>query len=546
MKRYFFLLGILWMILFTSQAQDKVIDNPFVESYSSGSIFLNKIVCSDTGTWLYMDGYSAPGSWIQIAPESVLTGENGRIYKLVSSENIQLGEKIYMPESGNVSFVLYFEPLAKEERIVSFSEGNADGAFKINAIHLKKEKKPKMAVCCKIEGEVVDRPQSSRLKLIKANGDTRTTGVYIPIRNNRFSYELDCAEEEAYELVFIDEQNNGAWRPVPFFAESGTVRFTLYPMDRSPENKIEGGKLNDEFRLFSQTLDELFDYGLIQKKHKTLRESNSYYSEAALALMEEMKNTKDNAKQDSLSKKYNQMQKSGELLTSAGQALQKEGEILQEKRKAWTFQYVEEHPTIVGYRILIQGLFWDIQNKTHGNMLFDQTVYDRLYREVYAPLYPKHVYTTTMKNMLEGQAAIVVGGRYIDFTAPDLQGNPVTLSSRIQGNVALIDLWASWCGPCRKMSVSLIPVYEKYKDKGFTIIGVAREENNTNAMEKAIAQHKFPWLNLVELNDKARIWEKYGVGNSGGATFLVDASGNILAISPTAEEVDKILNDLFE
>lgn len=34
MKRYFFLLGILLMILFTSQAQDKVIDNPFVESYS--------------------------------------------------------------------------------------------------------------------------------------------------------------------------------------------------------------------------------------------------------------------------------------------------------------------------------------------------------------------------------------------------------------------------------------------------------------------------------------------------------------------------------
>lgn len=53
-----------------------------------------------------MVGYSASGSWIQIAPESVLTGENGRIYKLVSSENIQLGEKIYMPESGNVSFVL--------------------------------------------------------------------------------------------------------------------------------------------------------------------------------------------------------------------------------------------------------------------------------------------------------------------------------------------------------------------------------------------------------------------------------------------------------
>ena len=103
---------------------------------------------------------------------------------------------------------------------------------------------------------------------------------------------------------------------------------------------------------------------------------------------------------------------------------------------------------------------------------------------------------------------VKVGGSYIDFTAPDLEGNMVKLSDQIKGKVALIDLWASWCGPCRRLSSSMIPVYETFKDKGFTVVGIARENNNTDAMKKAIEQDKYPWLNLVELNDKGNIWEE--------------------------------------
>ena len=546
MKKYFFLWAALYLSLNGLQAQEKVIDNPYVESYSSEMLSLDKIVCTDTATLLYIDVYNAPGNWIQIASESVLTGKSGRVYKLLSSENIRLDEKVYIPESGTIYFILLFEPLNGEEDIISFSEGNMDGAFKIDAIHLLKGKKPEAAFCCKIEGVVIDRPQSNRLKLVKAGGDTRSSGTFIPIRNNRFSYELNCEEEEAYELVFMDERNNGAWRPVPFFAEPGTVRFALYPMERNSENKVEGGQLNKEYYAFLQQENELFDFTVMQEKRRQLMESNAYYSDSANILLDKIRNTGDEPERDSLMYVYNQMKKTGESLTLEGRELQREAEKLTEERKAWTFRYMEERPTIVGYRILIQQLFWNIQRKTHENILFDRTVYDRLYTEVYAPLYPGHIYTKTMKNMLESQDAIKVGGRFVDFTAPDLQGKPVTLSEQIQGNVALIDLWASWCGPCRKMSVSLIPVYEKYKDKGFTIVGVAREDTNTKAMEQAIALHKFPWLNLVELNDQARIWEKYGVGNAGGATILVDASGRIMAISPTAEEVDRMLADLFE
>ena len=62
-------------------------------------------------------------------------------------------------------------------------------------------------------------------------------------------------------------------------------------------------------------------------------------------------------------------------------------------------------------------------------------------------------------------------------------------------------------------------------------------------MERALAQDGYPWLNLLELRDENGIWNKYGVSNAGGITVLVDRDGTILAIHPTAEEVERILQE---
>ncbi|UVQ73515.1 hypothetical protein NXY30_21220 [Bacteroides faecis] len=48
------------------------------------------------------------------------------------------------------------------------------------------------------------------------------------------------------------------------------------------------------------------------------------------------------------------------------------------------------------------------------------------------------------------------------------------------------------------------------------------------------------------MNDAGKIWEKYGIGNAGGGTFLVDKEGKILLIQPTAEEVKACLDKLLQ
>ena len=52
-----------------------------------------------------------------------------------------------------------------------------------------------------------------------------------------------------------------------------------------------------------------------------------------------------------------------------------------------------------------------------------------------------------------------------------------TLLESSKGKVVILDLWATWCPPCRKEIPGFINLYKKYKDKGLEIIGVAFDEN---------------------------------------------------------------------
>ena len=132
------------------------------------------------------------------------------------------------------------------------------------------------------------------------------------------------------------------------------------------------------------------------------------------------------------------------------------------------------------------------------------------------------------------------GKPYIDYTVRNTDGQLVPISTLTKGKVALIDLWASWCGPCRRHSIALIPVYEKYKDKGFTVVAIAREQK-ADAMQKAMKRDGYPWPSLLELNDENGVWRKNGADNSGGAMYLIDRDGIILSTSIDAEELEPII-----
>lgn len=268
-----------------------------------------------------------------------------------------------------------------------------------------------------------------------------------------------------------------------------------------------------------------------------LRREGKVESLEMQALHKQFEGAKDKAEREKIGRLSQQLHRERKAYTPEYYELEERSMKAYDDFRAYSLDYIKADSSLVGLYLLKDLME---RSKSQGK---DLAPYITVYREIYASLFPGNTLARYVRNWISA-LDVKVGNRFVDFEAPDLEGTSHLLSKEIAGKVALIDLWASWCGPCRRTSLSMIPVYESYKDKGFTVVGVARERS-AGDMKAALAKDKYPWLNLLELNDRAKIWEKYGIGNGGGATFLVDREGKILAVRPTAEEVKAILDKIL-
>jgi len=219
--------------------------------------------------------------------------------------------------------------------------------------------------------------------------------------------------------------------------------------------------------------------------------------------------------------------------TPLAKGLTKRKENIQSEMKEYQQMYFSENPSMVAYSFLLKELIYK-----KGSFDIDKAK-DNL--KLLSKAHPGHPYNKLASDLLATEENIGIGKEYVDFSAPDLEGRTKDLSGLIDGKIALLDLWATWCGPCIAKSRTMVPVYEKYKDKGFTIIGVAGEFKDTEKLKSFLEKEKWQWPQLVELDRQNRIWNKYGIDNSGGGLILIDVNGKIIAKNPTAEEVMAVL-----
>lgn len=389
---------------------------------------------------------------------------------------------------------------------------------------------------CKITGKVVGR-SSDTLILMNALEDPRFANIKIHIADSTFSYDVDAEPAQAYWLVFQDEIETGSFRPIIFFPDDENINFTLHSMDQSENNIIEGGKLNRQFREFNELLESKFTerFQPINDSIGILFETNQYHSDSMSVLYDRLRQSSSQDSNIVIYKKMNGLRERGNHLTEKAKKFDIKIEEIRREQFQWILEYIEDNPTVVSYYLFIQRCL------IRPGENLDLSRFDKI-QKVLSDKFKDHPYSQIAKDLINSYN-IKVGGNFIDFTLPDLDGKKHKLSEIIDGKIALIDLWATWCGPCIATARTMIPVYNEYKDNGFTIVGVAAEIDNTDRLKKALEREKFPWLNLVELDHQNKIWDKYGISYSGGKTFLVDRNGEIIAISPTSEEVRKILKE---
>ncbi len=140
----------------------------------------------------------------------------------------------------------------------------------------------------------------------------------------------------------------------------------------------------------------------------------------------------------------------------------------------------------------------------------------------------------SLKERVAVMKTVVVGQKAPDFTMNDVNGNPVTLSSKIGSRLLLIDFWAAWCGPCRQENPNVARVFNEYKNKGFDIIGVSLDSKKEDWI-KAISDDKLTWTHVSDLLRGNNAAAKLYAINVIPSNFLLDEKGIIIARNLTGE-----------
>ena len=137
------------------------------------------------------------------------------------------------------------------------------------------------------------------------------------------------------------------------------------------------------------------------------------------------------------------------------------------------------------------------------------------------------------------EVATSAGNPYTDFTALTPEGEELSLSELVgKTDYVLVDFWASWCGPCRRLIPVLKDVYAS-QPKGRLQILSCSCDRDVDAWRKALEEEQMPWPQIHE-NEQYICNDKYGVVGI-PTTILIDKEGMIIARNPDEAELEAIL-----
>lgn len=136
-----------------------------------------------------------------------------------------------------------------------------------------------------------------------------------------------------------------------------------------------------------------------------------------------------------------------------------------------------------------------------------------------------------------------VGQPAPEIALPNPEGQIVKLSS-MKGKYVLLDFWAKWCGPCRQENPNVVRVYQKYKDKGFTVYGVSLDRKKEDWLQ-AIKEDNLTWTHVSDLkywqSDAAKTYNITGIPFS----LLLDPNGLIIAKNLRGAALEQKLAEIF-
>jgi thiol-disulfide isomerase/thioredoxin len=129
-----------------------------------------------------------------------------------------------------------------------------------------------------------------------------------------------------------------------------------------------------------------------------------------------------------------------------------------------------------------------------------------------------------------------------DLAWADLNGRPWKLADR-KGKVVLVNVWASWCPPCRQETPGLVALANAYRDKAFEIVGVSMDDS-PDPVRRFVREYQVPYPIVMPSQDSILNRAVEALPTS----FLVDGQGRVAKVytgavseSQLRADVDRLL-----
>jgi len=143
----------------------------------------------------------------------------------------------------------------------------------------------------------------------------------------------------------------------------------------------------------------------------------------------------------------------------------------------------------------------------------------------------------------EAPASVRQGDYLTEFSLPDVKG---VMQSAPEGEVLLLNFWATWCPPCRQEIPSMARLHDKYAAQGLKIVAVSVDQHRDKLID-FMKEYRMPFMVLQDAD--SAVSHQYGVFRY-PESFLIDRDGKVIkhlvgAVDWMSEPITRTIDDML-